>query len=154
MTDTHDLTRVFKALSVDTRVRIIQLLKKRSLCVGALSDRLGVTQGAVSQHMRVLRETHLVTPEKRGYYVHYRLNEKAFAQWKVAAERFLDIDLKESQPRICALLRRKESAMCDNKDKCHKPKELKKDSSGKCSPEQIKKCHGNAKEHACTKRKK
>ncbi len=89
MTEAQKLARIFKALSVDTRVRMVQLLKDRALCVGALSARLDVTQGAVSQHLRILRDADLVIPEKRGYYVHYRLNEKTLQKWKIAAERLL-----------------------------------------------------------------
>jgi len=83
------LARIFKVLSVPARVRIIQLLKGRALCVGALSARLKITQGAVSQHLRVLRDAGLVVGEKRGYYVHYRLDEKTLDGWKVATERLL-----------------------------------------------------------------
>ena len=89
MTEAEKAARMFKALSVDTRVRIVQLLRDRALCVGALSARLAVTQGAVSQHLRVLRDANLVVPDKRGYYVHYRLNEKTLAKWRRAAERLL-----------------------------------------------------------------
>lgn len=89
MSDSQKLARIFKALSVDTRVRMVQLLKNRALCVGALSARLDVTQGAVSQHLRVLRDAELVVPEKRGYYVHYRLNEKTLLKWKNSVQRFL-----------------------------------------------------------------
>ena len=89
MTNPQKLARIFKALSVDTRVRMVQLLKDRALCVGALSGRLDVTQGAVSQHLRILRDANLVVPEKRGYYVHYRLNEKTLLKWKNAVECFL-----------------------------------------------------------------
>jgi len=88
--DVEKLVRLFKALSVDTRVRIVALLRERALCVGALSARLKVTQGAVSQHLRVLREAGLVLPEKRGYYVHYRLNKKALYRWREAVERLLE----------------------------------------------------------------
>jgi len=90
MTDAQKLARIFKALAADTRIRIIQLLKGRTLCVGALSVRLGVTQGAVSQHLRILRDAGLVVPEKRGYYIHYRLNEKTLAKWGRATGKFLE----------------------------------------------------------------
>jgi len=73
---------VFKTLSVDTRVRILQLLRGRALCVNALADRLGVTPAAVSQHLRVMRAAGLVIPEKRGYYVHYRLNADTLRRWR------------------------------------------------------------------------
>ena len=92
MKDAPKLSRIFKALSAEARVRIVQLLKDRVLCVGALSARLGVTQGAVSQHLRILRDAELVIPEKRGYYVHYRLNERTLAKWKDAAEKLLRLE--------------------------------------------------------------
>jgi DNA-binding transcriptional ArsR family regulator len=68
------MARFGQALSSSTRVRILELLRGASLCVNALASRLKVTQGAVSQHLRVLREAGLVVPEKRGYFVHYRLD--------------------------------------------------------------------------------
>ena len=85
------LARWLKVLSVGTRVRIVQLLKGRALCVNALAHRLEVTQSAVSQHLRVLREAGLVIDEKRGYYVHYRLNEKTFSKWIDAINYMLDV---------------------------------------------------------------
>ena len=91
MTSAENLARICKVLSVGTRVRIVQLLKDRTLCVGAISDLLNVTQGAVSQHLRILREADLVIPEKRGYYVHYRLNRQAVAKLKDVIGRFLEI---------------------------------------------------------------
>jgi len=87
MSKTSDLAYVCKILSVGTRVRILQLLKGRALCVGALSARLDVTQGAVSQHLRILRDADLVVAEKRGYFVHYRLNEKTLSKWKSMVDR-------------------------------------------------------------------
>jgi DNA-binding transcriptional ArsR family regulator len=90
MNDPKGLSRILKVLSVATRVRIVQLLKGRALCVGALAARLDVTQGAVSQHLRIMRDAGLVTDEKRGYYVHYRLNEDTLAAWREAVGELLD----------------------------------------------------------------
>jgi len=87
------LARYFKVLSIGTRLRIVQLLKSRTLCVNALAHRLGVTQSAISQHLRVLRDAGLVIDEKRGYYVHYRLNEKTFEKWKEAINVMLDMKI-------------------------------------------------------------
>jgi DNA-binding transcriptional ArsR family regulator len=89
MGETQDLAYVCKILSVSTRVQILQLLKGRALCVGALSARLDVTQGAVSQHLRILRDAGLVVAEKRGYFVHYRLNEKTLSKWKGMIDKLL-----------------------------------------------------------------
>ena len=90
MTDADELARKMKVLSAGVRVRIVQLLKGRSLCVNALAARLNVTQGAVSQHLRIMRDAGLVTDKKDGYYVHYHLNEETFATWREAIGKLLD----------------------------------------------------------------
>ena len=90
MAKADKVARVGAILSVPTRVRIIELLKGRALCVGALAAKLDVTQGAVSQHLRVLRDNGLVVAEKRGYFVHYRLNEKTLEKWKTITDRLLE----------------------------------------------------------------
>jgi len=91
MPDARKLARIFKALSVDTRVRIVLLLKGGPLCVNALAGRLGVTPAAVSQHLRVLRDADLVRADKRGYYVHYQLNRATLARWSKLINGLLDI---------------------------------------------------------------
>jgi ArsR family transcriptional regulator, arsenate/arsenite/antimonite-responsive transcriptional repressor len=92
MAKADKLTKVFRALSVETRVRIVQLLKERALCVNALAARLGVTSAAVSQHLRVLRDADLVVPDRRGYHVHYLINEKTLAAWRDMADSLLGTD--------------------------------------------------------------
>lgn len=83
------LARAMQALSAPARLRIIELLKGRALCVNALTSRLGITQGAVSQHLRVLRDAGFVIPEKRGYYVHYMLDETKLKDIRAALSAFL-----------------------------------------------------------------
>lgn len=92
MPDAEKTARVFKALSVGTRVRIIELLKHRPLCVNALAHRLEITPAAVSQHLRILRDAQVVVAEKKGYFVHYRINEKTLAKWNRAAESLLELN--------------------------------------------------------------
>jgi DNA-binding transcriptional ArsR family regulator len=84
-----ELARILKVLAVGTRVRIVQVLKGRTLCVGALASQLNVTQGAVSQHLRVMRDAGLVIDERRGYYVHYRLDEQTLDGWRKQIDGFL-----------------------------------------------------------------
>jgi len=91
MTDPEKLARIFRLMSVDTRVRMIQLLKRRSLCVNALARSLGLTPAAISQHLRVLRDAGIVTADKRGYFVHYCINKKTLARWREAADDMLRI---------------------------------------------------------------
>jgi DNA-binding transcriptional ArsR family regulator len=98
MTDPDELARILKVLSVGTRVRIIQLLKSRALCVNALAARLDVTQGAVSQHLRILRDAGLVTAEKRGYFVHYRLNSRVLAKCRTLVDDLLEVSAAAGNP--------------------------------------------------------
>jgi len=67
---------LFKILSVEKRIEIIELLKRGAMSVNAMADALGTTQSAVSQHLRVLKSADLVKGERRGYWVYYSLNQK------------------------------------------------------------------------------
>jgi DNA-binding transcriptional ArsR family regulator len=92
MTAADKKARIFKVLSVGTRVEIIELLKDRPLCVNALANTLGITQAAVSQHLRILRDADIVLADKRGYFVHYRINEKTLAEWNKKAKNLLEMN--------------------------------------------------------------
>jgi DNA-binding transcriptional ArsR family regulator len=92
VTDSDKQARIFKVLSVGTRVRMIGLLKRRSLCVNALAHALEITSPAVSQHLRVLRDADIVTAHKQGYFVHYRVNEETLAEWNETARSLLEMN--------------------------------------------------------------
>jgi DNA-binding transcriptional ArsR family regulator len=94
MDQDRKIAEISKILGVDTRVKIIRLLSGNSLCVGALSRRLGITPGAVSQHLRVLKSAGLAVPEKKGYFVHYSLNEQALHNWKSEINKLLTVQEK------------------------------------------------------------
>ena len=68
---------LFKILSVDKRIEIIELLKKEPMSVNALAEALGITQSAVSQHLRVLKSNGFVKDERQGYWIYYSLNRDA-----------------------------------------------------------------------------
>lgn len=65
-----------KALADENRIRIIKLLLRKNFCVKALAKRLDISESAVSQQLKVLREAELVTGIKEGYYVHYKVREE------------------------------------------------------------------------------
>ena len=66
--------QVFKALADEGRFAVINLLLSNDLCVGGLARALKMSEPAVSQHLKKLRECGLVTGEKRGYWTHYSVN--------------------------------------------------------------------------------
>lgn len=71
-----EAAELFKILSVDKRIEIIELLKKQPMSVNAMAEVLGVTQSAVSQHLRVLKSAGLVRDERQGYWIYYSLNHE------------------------------------------------------------------------------
>ncbi|MFO7989936.1 MAG: ArsR/SmtB family transcription factor [Thermodesulfobacteriota bacterium] len=89
MIPVEEAARVFKILSVETRVKMIDLLRRRSLCVNALARALNISPAAVSQHLRILRDADVVVAEKRGYFVHYRINEQTLERWRETADKIL-----------------------------------------------------------------
>ena len=69
---------IFKVLSVETRVKIIELLKANgALGAKEISNRLGITLPAVSQHLKILKQAGLVRSERQGYWIPYSINEEA-----------------------------------------------------------------------------
>ena len=78
----EEFAEVFKALSDPTRLKLVKLLgdcmsgmcEGGPLCVNALSHRLGVTQSAVSQHLRILKHVGLVRGERHGSFMHYSID--------------------------------------------------------------------------------
>lgn len=67
---------VLKALCEPKRYQLLQFLAERSYCVSALAYRSGLSESAVSQHLKILREAGLVCGVKRGYYTHYGLDQE------------------------------------------------------------------------------
>ena len=78
---TDEQVAVFAALSDPTRLTLVKTLchqrGSHALCVNALASLLGVTQSAVSQHLRILKSIGLVKGERRGYHIHYFINSDA-----------------------------------------------------------------------------
>lgn len=69
---------MFKVLSVETRVRIIDLLKSKGpLGAKSIAAHMGITPAAVSQHLKILRQAGLVRSERKGYWIPYAIDEGA-----------------------------------------------------------------------------
>ncbi|MCK7508488.1 MAG: metalloregulator ArsR/SmtB family transcription factor [Desulfobacterales bacterium] len=92
MIDSREMARVFKILSVDARVRIVTLLKERTMCVNALAKHLEMSAAAVSQHLRVLRDSGVVQDCKSGNFVHYSLNPETLEVWRSMTSGLLECD--------------------------------------------------------------
>lgn len=72
------VSEYLKALALDTRLQIIELLKSRGpMCVTDIARELGVTNSAISQHLKLLRHAGLVKSTRRGFYIPYSLDHDA-----------------------------------------------------------------------------
>ena len=150
-----DLVKCFKTLGDSNRLNLIKILLRSDLCVGALARLLGLSEPALSQHLKLLREVGIVKGEKRGYWTHYSVEKDALRQ--IAKELSEITDVLQPYETVCwksssvseISLKRKAKDMCN--DCCQKPENLK-DKPESCSPEQIEKCHGNDGGHPCVKK--
>ena len=73
MLDVKPLTRVFRALGDETRLRIVALLAHGELCVCHLVSALELSQPNVSRHLAALRGADLVEVRREGGWAYYRL---------------------------------------------------------------------------------
>jgi ArsR family transcriptional regulator len=71
----NDLLSIFKALSDETRLRILKLLEKGELCVCDIVAALDLIQPKVSFHLSALKEAGLVRDRKEGKWIHYRFDD-------------------------------------------------------------------------------
>ena len=70
-----ELLSVFKALSDETRLRIIKLLEQGELCVCDITAALDMVQPKVSFHLSTLKEAGLIKDRKSGKWIHYSLSD-------------------------------------------------------------------------------
>ncbi len=69
---------LFKVLGVESRIKILELLKSKGpLGANELSEKLGITPSAVSQHLKILRLAGLVRNERQGYWIPYEIDPVA-----------------------------------------------------------------------------
>ncbi len=73
---TRDLRRaatLFHALSNETRLSVLELLRANELCVCDVQDALDVAQSNLSFHLHVLKEAGLIADRREGRFIHYRI---------------------------------------------------------------------------------
>src|SRR6202022_4990297 len=77
---TERAIELFHALCDETRLEIIELLRKGERCVCELTDTLDAAQSRLSFHLRVLKDAGIVRDRKEGRGVHYELDPDAFEE--------------------------------------------------------------------------
>ena len=124
-----ETTKVLKAIADETRFKILILLLQHNYCVRALSRKLELSESAISQHLKVLREAGLLVGVKKGYFVHYDVDRDTLHELAFKIEELATIEREVCNPQNIG---------CESSEykRCHV-----QGSSYKCSNEVQSSCH-------------
>ncbi len=114
----NELVTIFKALSDETRLRIVKLLENGELCVCDITAALDMVQPKVSFHLSSLKEAGLIKDRKAGKWIHYRLSDADLFRRMLmvsVCEKAIGAVIAEDQKRLSAFLKKKNSSNCATK---------------------------------------
>lgn len=109
---------IFKALSDETRLRILKLLQEGELCVCDIVAALGSSQPRVSFHLNALKAAGLIKDRKQRKWVHYSINDSdMFKRFLVLSvlERIPDEVMKKNFASLKELMKIKNGNRCCEK---------------------------------------
>lgn len=109
-----DYVSMLKAISDETRLKIIDMLSCGELCACDILEAFNITQPTLSYHMKILTECGIVTGIRRGAWMNYTLNRDKADE----LINFISNVTKEKDDCICIPYREKKK----NKDKIHENK--------------------------------
>lgn len=78
-----ELSRLFKAMADPVRLRLLSLIASHAggeVCVCDLTDAFDLSGPTISHHLKVLRESGLITGQRRGTWVYYRVHPEVLAR--------------------------------------------------------------------------
>lgn len=81
-----EVVEVVKALGDVTRLRMLNLLQRETLCVCDLEEVLTISQSNASRHLAKLRQAGLISGDKQAQWVYYRLDEASLARYPFVRE--------------------------------------------------------------------
>jgi ArsR family transcriptional regulator len=105
-----DMLNVFKALSDETRLRILKLLEHGELCVCDIVAALDTIQPKVSFHLSALKESGLIKDRKQGKWIHYSLDDSdMFRRFLLMStfERIPEESMKKDRERLRGFIQTK-----------------------------------------------
>jgi len=112
---------IFKALSEESRLRIIALLMEREMCVCEIEASLKMTQSNASRHLTALKTCGILESNKQAQWAYYRISENFMQEHKGLLE-YLQIELKKlpTYQLDCKEYEKcKEKEICANNKKPH-----------------------------------
>ena len=116
-----DLVTVFKALSDETRLRILKLLEQGELCVCDIVAAFDMIQPKVSFHLAALKAAGLLKDRREGKWMHYKIDDSdLFKRLLILSviERIPEETLKEDRKRLKEFMRSKNQVIPLNEVCC------------------------------------
>jgi ArsR family transcriptional regulator len=98
-----EMADVFKALGDLNRLKIINLLGSKTeekLCVVDLAKKLGITQPAASQHLKVLKGVGILKSKREGFRVYYYINLETLYKFKEYSDKLFKMAFIKCEPDI------------------------------------------------------
>ena len=78
-----EISEMFKVLAVETRVKILELLKTQGpLGAKEIARLSGISPAAASQHLKILKQAGLVRSERQGYWIPYAVNPETLEKYR------------------------------------------------------------------------
>ncbi|TWH47130.1 ArsR family transcriptional regulator [Sporomusa sp. KB1] len=81
-----EVIEILKALADETRIRILNLLYRDTLCVCDLEEILKLNQSNASRHITKLKQAKLIVGKKQAQWIYYRVNEKTLDRYSFVKE--------------------------------------------------------------------
>ncbi|WP_067843927.1 ArsR/SmtB family transcription factor [Amphibacillus sediminis] len=75
MDEINDMSKKLKAVSDPNRLKLLSYLKNGEICICDLVDVLQISQPAVSQQMKKLKDAGIIRERKKGTWKHFSLND-------------------------------------------------------------------------------
>ena len=85
----QEMALIFKALSDENRIRILNMLRSGEKCACMLLEELNISRPTLSHHMKILCDTGLVTGRRDGKWMHYSICGDGFARVRVLMQELL-----------------------------------------------------------------
>jgi ArsR family transcriptional regulator len=121
----QELLNIFKALSEETRLRIVKLLENGELCVCDIVAALDMVQPKVSFHLAALKEAGFIRDRKQGRWTHYRLDDSDFFRrslllsvFERVAEETVSADSKRLKAFLVAKAEKGKVVTLKNRNSC------------------------------------
>ncbi len=92
--------KIYKAFCDENRQQILELLRSGEKCACVLMERTGISQSAISYHMKILIEAGIVRARQDGKWTHYSIDTAGCAH-AVELLREITTPLEKQEPNIC-----------------------------------------------------